>query len=169
VKTCINLLIALILSINVTFSAEYRYILNDHCIEKLYSAAHIFFTDTKIQVLKDARGIILRYNFTNSLEELISPNIKIYKLIEKFLAKIENPAIIEVHVENFPENKSTNLKKWEISTILANNIESIITKPVGTLEQSRINSIGYGEFLPAKNTPYNGGFVCIIIDIILYK
>lgn len=166
-KTCINLLIALILSINVTFSAEYRYIHNDHCIEKLYSAAHIFFTDTKIQVLKDSRGIILRYNFTNSLEELISPNIKIYKLIEKFLAKIENPAIIEVHVKNIPDDKLTNLKKWEISTIIANDIEAFISKPLGVIEQNRVNSIGYGEFLPENNTPFNGSNNLNRVDIII--
>ena len=83
------------------------------------------------------------------------------------MAKIENPAIIEVHIENFPKKEGLNLKKWEISTIMANEIEAIITLPVGSVKQEQINSIGYGEFLPAKNTPNNGGENLNRIDIII--
>lgn len=166
-KACIKLLIALILSTTTTFSTEYRYILNDYCIEKLYSGAYVFFKNTKIQVLKDSRGIILRYKFANSLDEFINPSFRIYKLIENFLAKIENPAIIEVHVKNIPDDKSTNLKKWEISTIIANDIEAFISKPLGEIEQNRVNSIGYGEFLPENNTPFNGSNNLNRVDIII--
>lgn len=50
---------------------------------------------------------------------------------------------------------------------MANNIEAIITKPFGTVEQNKINSIGYGEFLPAKNTSNNGGENSCRVDIII--
>ena len=83
------------------------------------------------------------------------------------MAKIENPAIIEVHIVDFPEEKISNLKKWEFSTVFANNIEAIITKPAGIIDQNKINSIGYGEFLPEKNTPNNGGKNTNRVDIII--
>ena len=89
------------------------------------------------------------------------------KKIEYFLAKIENPAIIEVHTGDFSEEKLLNIKKWEYSTIIANDIEAIITEPRGSIPQKRINSVGYGEFLPAKNTPNNGGNYLNRIDIIV--
>ena len=50
---------------------------------------------------------------------------------------------------------------------MANKIEAIITKPKGVVSQDRINSIGYGEFLPAKNTSNNGGKNSNRIDIII--
>ena len=72
-----------------------------------------------------------------------------------------------MHVSNFPSDKVFDLKKWEISTMMANNIEAIITKPAGRVEQSRVNSIGYGEFLPVKNTPNNGGKFLNRVDIMI--
>ncbi len=165
-KLVLKIIIILLIPCRV-ISAEYLYILDDKCIKDLYAEAEVFFQNTEIKPIKDSRGLILRLEVNDMLEEFYNPKILNYRKIEYFLAKIENPAIIEVHVENFPENKSTNLKKWEFSTILANNIESIITKPVGALEQSRINSIGYGEFLPAKNTPNNGGKNSNRVDIII--
>ena len=83
------------------------------------------------------------------------------------MAKIENPAIIEVHTSDFPSGEVVNLKKWEFSTIFANNIEAIITLPKGSINQNRINSIGYGEFLPQKNTSNNGGKNTNRVDIII--
>lgn len=148
-------------------SAEYIYILNDKCIEELYSYADLYFQNSAIVPIKDSRGLILRLEFDDFKKEFYTPNINSYKKIEYFLAKIENPAIIEVHIGNFPDGEFVNLKKWEISTIMANNIEAIITEPAGTVNQNRINSIGYGEFLPAKNTPYNGGKGLNRIDIII--
>ena len=94
-------------------------------------------------------------------------DLKVFQEIEYFLAKIENPAIIEVHIRDFPQEEILKLKKWEISTIMANNIEALVTKPIGTIDQNRINSIGYGEFLPAKNTPNNGGKSSNRVDIII--
>ena len=149
------------------FAAEYYYILNDKCVEDLFSQASAFFEKTNILPIKDSRGIILRYFFENAIEEYQQPNIEVYKKLEKFLAKIENPAIIEVHIANFPYNKLINLKKWELSTIMANKIESLITVPHGIVEQNRINSIGYGDFLPAKNPPNNGGKSLNRVDIII--
>ena len=148
-------------------AAEFVYILNDKCIEDLFQNASTFFFNTGISTVKDSRGIILRYFFEDPIVEYYRPNIKKYRLIEDFLVKIENPAIIEVHINNFPSRNFANLKKWEFSTIMSNYIEDIITKPKGNIEQERINSIGYGEFLPAKNTSNNGGKILNRIDIII--
>ena len=130
----------------------------------MFSQAKAFFEQSNILPIKDSRGIILRYFFENAIEEYRQPNIEVYKKLEKFLAKIENPAIIEVHTGDF---SSENLKNWEISTIIANNIEAIITKPYGSVDQNKINSVGYGEFLPAKNTSNNGGKYLNRVDIIV--
>lgn len=141
--------------------------MNDKCINELYELAINYFKDSEITPLKDSRGIILRFYFENPNKEFYNINNTRYKKIEYFLAKIENPAIIEVHIGNFPTEELKTLKKWEISTIMANNIEAIITEPIGTIAQNRINSIGYGEFLPAKNTSNNGSNNPNRVDIII--
>ena len=161
------LLIFLFLNNANIFASEYIYILNDECINFLYAQAERSLEQKNIEVLKDSRGIILRYILGEDFSTFSDIDLKVFQEIEYFLAKIENPAIIEVHVGTFPENKSFNLKKWEISTIIANKIEAIITLPVGSIKQNRINSIGYGEFLPAKNTPNNGGKNSNRVDIII--
>ena len=166
-KVFVRILILIILIPCKVFSAEYLYILDDKCITDLYSEAETFFKSTDVKTIKDSRGLILRYEFEDPIYEYYNLNLVMFRKIEYFLAKIENPAIIEVHVLNFPEQESINLKKWEISTMMANNIETIITKPAGMVEQKRINSIGYGEFLPAKNTPNNGGKNSNRVDIII--
>ena len=163
----ILLFITLLLTSNISKSAEYLYILNDECINTLYSSATKHLEDSSINIIKDSRGIIIRFFIPNPSNEYRNPSLKVYSKIESFLAKIENPAIIEVHVGNLSENEPIKLKKWEFSTILANNIEAIITKPNGSIEQTRINSIGYGEFLPAKNTSNNGGEISNRVDIII--
>ena len=161
------LVIILFLSTIKVNSEEYLYILNEECINNLYNKATAFFKKTPIETIKDSRGIILRYIFDDAYKEFQELNLEIYKSFEYFLAKIENPAIIEVHIENFPKKEGLNLKKWEISTIMANEIEAIITLPVGSVKQEQINSIGYGEFLPAKNTSNNGGKNINRVDIIV--
>lgn len=162
----IVLIIILFFPCNI-YAKEYLYILNDKCINELYDKAEKYFRNTPIIPIRDSRGIILRYYFDNPTLKIEDISIPTYKYIEYFLAKIENPAIIEVHVGNFPEGGFKNLKKWEVSTIMANNIESIITEPTGIISQTRINSIGYGEFLPAKNTSNNGGKNSNRVDIII--
>jgi len=155
---------------NLTFATEYIYILNDTCINELYKKAEASIQTDEIKIIKDSRGIILRIYFENLEKEYVEPNIKIIKnldYIKNFLAKIENSAIIEVHTTANSGKQFRSLRNWEISTIMANNIEAIITKPYGEVEQNRINSVGYGEFLPAQNTPYNGGKNLNRIDIII--
>ena len=149
---------------------EYFYILNDNCINILYQEANSQLKNSDVDILRDSRGIIIRYNLKNPHSEFYGISSKTYKKIkemEYFLAKIENPAIIEVHIGELVRQEAGTLKKWEISTVIANNIESIMTKPSGTIDQDRINSIGYGEFLPAKNTSNNGGKEANRIDIIV--
>ena len=166
-KAKIIIILSLILIPCNAYAVEYFYILNDKCIEELFLKASSFFLNTKIIPFKDSRGIILRYFFSNPIDEYYAPDIDSYRIIEDFLAKIENPAIIEVHINEFPLGGFANLKKWEFSTVMANYIEDIITKPRGSIAQERINSIGYGEFLPAKNTSNNGGKTLNRIDIMI--
>lgn len=162
----IILIFFLFFPINVC-AEEYLYILNDKCINELFIEAKVMFENSEIEPIRDSRGLILRYNFANPIKEYYNSNINVYKQIEYFLAKIENPAIIEVHTGDFSNEEIINLKKWEVSTLIANKIEAIITKPKGVVSQDRINSIGYGEFLPAKNTSNNGGKNSNRIDIII--
>ena len=87
--------------------------------------------------------------------------------IQYFLAKIQNSAIIEVRTANVKESKLNRLKNWEISTVIANNAERIILKSNADLDYTRIKSVGFGEFIPEKNTPYNGGKYSNRVDIII--
>lgn len=143
------------------------YILNDKCIADLYSLAQEYFSGTSVIPIRDSRGIILRYQFESAKNEYENPNINVYKKIEGFLAKIENPAIIEVHTVKNQTLQYSMLKNWEISTLVANNIESLITEPQGLIEQNRMHSVGYGEFLPDKNTSNNGVKYLNRVDIII--
>ena len=87
--------------------------------------------------------------------------------IKEFLSKIENPVIIEVHTENVSQSNTRFLKNWELSTVIANNIESVMLEQSDRDFRNRINSIGYGEFLPSKNTSNNGGKYANRVDIII--
>ena len=116
------------------------------------------------------RGILLRYALTNPLAEISELDYKTYQnslKIKEFLAKIENPAIIEVHTENVGQKNQTGYKNWEVSTVIANNIESVILSDRINSMRHRISSIGYGEFLPSKNTSNNGGKYLNRVDIII--
>ena len=164
-KKSIKLLIFIFLFFQDVFASEYLYILNDECINDLFTMAQEYFKDSDVEPIKDSRGIILRYSFNDAISEYNSLNLDLYKKIEYFLAKIENSAIIEVHTCKF--SFDSNIKNWEFSTLIANNIEAVITKPTGSVEQNRINSVGYGEFLPSKNTSNNGGKNLNRVDIII--
>lgn len=149
---------------------EFLYILNDDCINELYTNARNFFRDTPIDVIRDTRGILLRYELPNPQREYKIMSLETYKktiYIQQFLAKIKNPAIIEVHTEKNSSQSSSELKNWEISTVIANRIEDVILKPKGMIAQKRIHSVGYGEFLPDKNTSYNGGNNSNRVDIMI--
>jgi len=163
-------LFILFLSPTVSIASDYLYILDDKCILDLYQKSIKELKDERIKIVKDSRGLILRLEEVDITSNLENFNPNFYdsiKKVEFFLAKIENPAIIEVHTDNTPVALEFNLKNWELSTIFANKIEDIITKPKGSVEQSRVNSIGYGEFLPAKNTSNNGGKSTNRVDIII--
>ena len=51
--------------------------------------------------------------------------------------------------------------------LVANNIESVMLEQSDRDFRNRINSIGYGEFLPSKNTSNNGGKYANRVDIII--
>lgn len=152
------------------FSAEYRYILNDERIEHVYIPAVNLFENTNIQIIKEAQGVILRFRLDNPLEEYYNltdtTKAELSKIVI-FLAKIKNPAIIEVHTEKSLAGTFENLSNWEISTVIANNIENFILEPPHKINSEKIHSVGYGEFLPQKNTPNNGGKYLNRVDIIV--
>lgn len=151
------------------FAYDYKYILNDECINALYANAKItLYNQKEIQIDRDVRGINISFELPNPLEEINKPSQKTLNKLSKiqtFLAKIKNPVIIEVHLEKHSPEKSFKFKDWEISTVIANNIESEIRKSDKTFAD-RLHSVGYGEFLP-KNTPNNGGKSSNRVDIIV--
>ena len=148
----------------------YLYILNDKCINDLYTQADKDLKENEISVFRDSRGIILSLEIPLDKNGIYNFNSDFYKkiyIIKYFLAKIENPAIIEVHTKGFANNQVSNLRNWEVSTIIANNIETIIRGADKKSNRSKIKSVGYGEFLPTKNTPNNGGKYLNRVDIII--
>ena len=152
------------------FAQEYSYILNDKCINALVNRAESYFNNTEIQSIRDSRGIILRFEIKNPFEQYnyLSNDVYYNSLkIKEFLSKIENPVIIEVHTENVSQSNTRFLKNWELSTVIANNIESVMLEQSDRDFRNRINSIGYGEFLPSKNTSNNGGKYANRVDIII--
>ena len=146
------------------------YILNDNCINVLFSQANNTIKSNNIEVLRDSRGIILRIIIDNPEKEyyVLSQEIcKSISTIKDFLAKIKNAVIIEVHTKVAKLPDKGKIKNWELSTVIANRVEQEILKGSNNTVVSRIKSVGYGEFLPAKNTPYNGGNISNRIDIII--
>lgn len=155
--------------VNILLAEEYIYILSDENLSDLYFGAKDYFKNTEMQVFKDVRGVVITFKLEDVLNEYSVISYKTLWNLEKieyFLAKNKNPAIIEVHTAKFPLNNSLNLKNWEISTVVANRIEAILLKN-GRISQNQIKSIGYGEFLPSKNTPYNGVKNIGRVDIII--
>lgn len=151
-------------------ASEYKYILNEAYINSIYEPAKNIFQDTEIKVLKEAQGVILRFEIKNPIEEYLNLSkntINKISQIEYFLAKIKNFVIIEVHVKDSAQNRPFGLRDWEISTVIANNIESLLYKLEEDLDKDRVISVGYGGFLPQKNTPYNGGKYNNRVDIII--
>lgn len=148
------------------WAEDVKYILHEECINALYKPAILFFNNDKIYPIRDSRGMILRFQLEEPMAEANNLSKKtIQKLlkIESFLAKIKNPVIIEVHIEDIV---SDNIKNWEISAILAGNMEKALLQGNSRLK-NRVHSVGYGEFLPAKNTPNNGGNFTNRVDIII--
>ena len=147
---------------------DYKYILHDSCINALYNPAVICFKNTDISVVRTPQGIILTFELINPEQEFycLSENmIEKMSKIEYFLAKIKNPVIIEVHIEDPFPNRPYGLKNWEVSTVIANNVEKEFRRSDKNI-RDRLHSVGYGEFLP-KNTSNNGGKLLNRIDIII--
>jgi len=167
-STFFKLLLIIFFISSKAFATESDYIFNEKSMNYLYSISESYFKKSRINLIKDSMGIILRYIFEDPIDEYFNKNYDVYKKIEHFLAKIENSAIIEVHLEDLTTVKNLkNMKAWELSTIMANDIEAIMTIPQGLLKQNRISSVGYGEFLPRKNTSNNGGKKSNRLDIII--
>lgn len=160
----------MLLVVQTCFAQEYYYILNDNCIVNLVKNAQSYFYNSPINIVRDSRGIILRLELEHPEIECDKLSINMYSKILKikeFLAKINNPVIIEVHVNEIPVDKCKKLKKWELSTLIANNIETVIKDKNGVVVKNKINSVGFGEFMPYKNTSNNGGNYPNRVDIII--
>ena len=163
------ILISFLFFINISYANDYIYILSDVKLNDLYFDAKKHFDENEIQLSKDVRGVIVRFPLEDVLSEYQQLSYKTLQKIEKieyFLAKIKNPAIIEVHTSKKALDNFSNLKNWEISTVIANKIEAILLQ-YGRISQRKIKSIGYGEFLPSKNTPNNGVKNMGRVDIII--
>ena len=133
------------------FADEDSFVLHDKCITNLFVPANEYFTGTDICVLRDAHGIILRFKIENPKEEYkkLGNHTKdnLVKIV-KFLSEIKNTVIVRVHIGNFSKNTTKELKNWEISTIIANNIEQFLYNSSDSISKNRISSVGFGEFLP---------------------
>ena len=157
-------------NIGIMCTEKYQYILNDPCILKIHLEASETINSPEISIIKDALGVIIRFKIEDPIEEfhcLSAKTVNSLKEIEKFLAKIKKPAIIEVHTEVFTLEKRRDLKNWELSTFIANNIENYLIQISEKISNKNIKSVGYGEFMPAKNTPNNGGKYSNRVDIII--
>ena len=164
------LIIFIITFFSKAHAEEFYYIFNDECIKNLYISATESICNNNINIIKDSRGIILRFKLEEvdkNYEKLTPETKKNLSSVRDFLAKIKNLAIIEVHTEEIKTKNLAELKKWEVSTVIANKAEQFMTENVSGIETERIDSVGYGEFLPEKNTPYNGGKSSNRIDIII--
>jgi len=153
---------------NACFSEDTRFILHDRCINLLYKPAILYFKNSNIYVLRDSRGIIIRFEIKNPEKEYYNISYETSENIKKvvsFLAKIKNAVIIEVHTAKTNAGWN-NLKNWEIASVIAGNIESEV-RNTRKLSNMRIHSVGYGEFLPENNTPNNGGKHPNRVDIII--
>lgn len=158
--------------LNISFcNAEtFKYILHDKCINFLWNIANENIKNDDIEIIRDSRGIILRFSIPDLKAEYykLSPKtITDLNSIEYFLAKIKNPVIIEVHTDGVSKEIIEGLKNWEVSTVIANNIGEAVFSTRKELDRERIISVGYGEFLPSKNTPNNGGKFLNRVDIII--
>jgi len=166
----INTVLIWILLTTQVSSAEYLYIFNEKCITELYGEAKETINDGDISIIKHSQGITLRFELKNPIEEYKKISSETYKkilLTEYFLSKIKNLAIIEVHTEGLKDFRNLSPKNWEISTVIANNIEAVIIGGRYGLNHSRIHSVGYGEFMPSKNTPNKGSHCPNHVDIII--
>jgi hypothetical protein len=170
-KYIILLFLTICLVENKAYCIEkYQHILNETCYTKYETESIKTIKDPDIIILKEAIGIIIRFEIKNPIEESYCLSTKIIyylKEIEKFLAKIKKSAIIEVHTEVFALDKRREFKNWELSILIANKIENYLIQNSSTITKNNIKSIGYGEFMPAKNTPNNGGKYSNRVDIII--
>ena len=119
---------------------DMKLILHDKCINALYMPASAYFMYDGIYVIRDSRGIILRFNLKSPSDEYLSittGTLEKLQKIKSFLAKIKNPVIIEVHIQEKFYNNAVNLKNWEISAVIAGNIEKtmIIEVIVGNINE----------------------------------
>lgn len=169
-KIKVIIFIILCYSFSIVNAKDYT----NQCLNPLFISGTDFFKSTPIMVLHDPRGVVLRFELKNPIDEfqnITEETTQNILLVRNFLAKIKNPAIIEVHLEDFQNSANTKLKTWEISTVISNHIEALLLMSGDDIQPQQIKSVGYGEFLPSifltKNTSYNGGKYLNRVDIIV--
>lgn len=147
--------------------ADSLFFLSDRCNQDLYDLAENYFSRYEyIYAKREIRGIVLSIELKPNQYRCLDKETKEkLNIIKNFLAKIKNPVIIEVHTKDVPED--LRLKNWEYSTVVANNIEDVFIKEAPKLPVDRIHTVGYGEFMPDRNTSNNGGKNTERIDIII--
>lgn len=160
----------LLLNCIQVYSEDFVYILNEECVTDLYEKALVHFEGKEIFAIKHPQGLRLRFEIVDLDDEYYQITMQTHDkimCIKDFLAKFENPVIIEVHINDFADKSRIKLKKWEVSTIIANRIQSVLSEYSNELNSKTIYSVGYGEFMPTKNTPYNGGNFRNRVDIMI--
>lgn len=165
-KTRLIVLILLFL-ISPCFSQSV-YVLNDRCEKNFYELCDNYFEKfPDISVVHEIRGVALRIELKTDGVCCVTPDIQArLNIVKYFLAKIKNPVIIEVHTKEVPAG--LNMKNWEFSTVVANNVSDIFTKGKLQIPIERLHAVGYGEFMPGvNNTSNNGGNYTERIDIII--
>ena len=167
----ILILILIYISITLYVSAtEVVYVFQESYANMIYSHAQKFFEGSNIVIKQNAMGVILSFLFSvqsDDCKNLNSEILKNLKKIEQFLAKNKNPVIIEVHTKKIAENNFCELKDWEMATLIANMIERELLLDNKFKDKKRFKSVGYGEFISQKNTPYNGFNYDSRVDIMI--
>ncbi|MCQ2739004.1 MAG: hypothetical protein MJ237_02115 [bacterium] len=151
-------------------SAEYTYILKEKTLEDVYVPVKKYLLSDDFLVEKSSQGVVISFFIQNPAEEYLQLSSSTITKIEKlkyFLAQFKNSVIIEVHTNKPKDVKFCRLKNWEMSTVIANHLCDLFKSGYNKEDKNRVYSVGYGEFLPKKNTSNNGGKDLNRVDIII--
>lgn len=124
---------------------------SDRLYEEIKNELNI---DTRVKVIKESRGIVIRLNDTM----LFDPGSAIIKKdavitldkIAKVLEGNKNPIVIEGHTDSMPISNEKYPSNWELSSARAINIISYLTQK-HKFSPSRLSAVGYGEYVPIED------------------
>ena len=125
---------------------------------------------TVVAYTKVPRGLIVSIEesmlFNKGSVQIRQDGYKILDCFVAVLSQFDNRCVVESHTEeNFSEN-SEYKEDWEISIRRANAISDYLVNK-GKLAQERIFPLGFGEFMPYKETVSKIGFFDNRIDFVI--